>query len=135
MKKKTSNSYWSYHLFISLPNPTKNVRSSLNKDIFEFIWKSRSCKNKRSLVTQVYSSGGWKCSIYIISNCLKVIMDVQVNPKAKALVWLFCHQGSMILLKDYFTLANASFPNVYFRRITHSGKLFEGLKIFRNIKT
>ena len=48
------------HLFISLPTPTKNVISSLTKDIFEFIWKCRSEKIKRSLVTQDYLSGGLK---------------------------------------------------------------------------
>jgi hypothetical protein len=48
------------HLFISLPTPTKEKISSLCKDIFEFIWKSKCDKVKRSIVTQDYQSGGLK---------------------------------------------------------------------------
>ena len=39
------------HLFISLPNPRKEVISLLCRDIFEFIWKSKCDKVKRHIVT------------------------------------------------------------------------------------
>ena len=48
------------HLFISLPNPKKETISYLNKTIFEFLWKSKIDKVKRSVITQDYSSGGLK---------------------------------------------------------------------------
>lgn len=48
------------HLFISLLNPKKETISYLKKTIFEFLWKSKIDKVKRSVITQDYSSGGLK---------------------------------------------------------------------------
>ena len=48
------------HLFISLPNPRKEVISLLCRDIFEFIWKSKCDKVKRQIVTQDFLKGGLK---------------------------------------------------------------------------
>ena len=48
------------HLFISLPSPKNETISYLYKIIFEFLWKSRVDKVKRSVTTQDYLSGGLK---------------------------------------------------------------------------
>ena len=48
------------HLFISLPNPRKEVISLLCRDIFEFIWKSKCDKVKRQIVSQDFLKGGLK---------------------------------------------------------------------------
>lgn len=48
------------HLFISLPAPSIDKISSLNKDIFESVLKSKCDKIKRTIVTQDNLSGGLK---------------------------------------------------------------------------
>jgi exonuclease III len=48
------------HIFISLPTPNTEKISSLCRDIFEFIWKSKCDRVKRSVVTQDHQSGGLK---------------------------------------------------------------------------
>lgn len=48
------------HLFISLPTPKKEIVSFICMAIFEFLWKSKTDKIKRSLITQDYLSGGMK---------------------------------------------------------------------------
>ena len=46
------------HLFISLPNPPKDIIDQLNCLFFEFLWKSPVHKIKKSIVTQEYGKGG-----------------------------------------------------------------------------
>ena len=46
------------HLFISLPNPSKDIIEKLNKILFNFLWKSPVAKVKKSVVTQEYEKGG-----------------------------------------------------------------------------
>lgn len=48
------------HLFILLPTPKKEIVSFICKANFEFLWKSKTDKVKRSLLTQDYLSGGMK---------------------------------------------------------------------------
>lgn len=48
------------HLFISLRTPKNEIVSCLCKSIFEFLWKSKTDKVKRYLITQNYLSGGMK---------------------------------------------------------------------------
>lgn len=48
------------HLFISLPTPKKEIVAFICKAFFEFLWKSKTDKVKRSLITQDYLSGGMK---------------------------------------------------------------------------
>ena len=80
------------HLFISLPTPTKNIISSLNKDIFEFInkKKSRSDKIKRSLVTQYYLSGGLKM-INILDHFITALKSSWIKRLTQKQM-VFCHQ-------------------------------------------
>ena len=77
-------------MFISLPTPTKNVISSLNKDIVEFIWKSRSDKIKRSLARQDYLSGGLNMiNIYHFITALKSSWIKRLTQKQKPWMDLF----------------------------------------------
>lgn len=46
------------HLFISLPNPNKELLSSLTQELFRFLWKAKCDIIKREVVTQKYLNGG-----------------------------------------------------------------------------
>ena len=46
------------HLIISLPNPSVDQISKLNKIFFEFIWKSSTDKIKREVIIQDFEQGG-----------------------------------------------------------------------------
>ena len=46
------------HLIISLPNPSGDQISKLNKMLFEFIWKSSTDKIKREVIIQDFDQGG-----------------------------------------------------------------------------
>ena len=46
------------HLIISLPNPSADKISQLNKMFFEFIWMSSMDKNKREVIIQDFIQGG-----------------------------------------------------------------------------
>ena len=48
------------HLFISIPNPKKEIISLLCKLMFEFLWNSKVDKVRRNVTTQDYFSGGLK---------------------------------------------------------------------------
>ena len=102
MEKKNSNSHWSYHWSKTTYAKTKSlvyfftnfykkkVISSLNKDIFDFISKSRSDKIKRLLVTQDYLSGGLKMiNIDHFITALKSLWIKRLTQKQKPWMNLF----------------------------------------------
>ena len=49
-----------HHLFISIPNPKKEIISLLCKAMFEFLWNSKVDKVRRNVITQDYFSGSQK---------------------------------------------------------------------------
>ena len=46
------------HLFMSLPNPNEESLTSLNQELFRFLWKAKCDKIKRVVVTQKCLHGG-----------------------------------------------------------------------------
>lgn len=60
------------HLFISLSTPNEAFLSSLNRAIFNFLWKSKVDKVKRQIVTQDYTKGGLRMldvyNLFLLSN-------------------------------------------------------------------
>ena len=131
------------HLFISLPTPTKNVISSLNKDIFEFIWKSRSDKIKRLLVTQDYLSGGLKMiNIDHFITALKSSWIKRLTQKQKPWMDLFFAINGNDVVDRLFHFGDCFIPqcllqknNTFWQNVLNSWlEVMKGLKLSRNIK-
>ena len=48
------------HLICTIPNPSQSMINSLEKDFYNFLWKSKRHKIKKNVAIQDYEDGGLK---------------------------------------------------------------------------
>ena len=48
------------HLFLTLPNPSKNMICKLNSILFTYIWNSPTGRIKREIIQKDFKEGGLK---------------------------------------------------------------------------
>ena len=118
--------------------------SSLNKDLVEFIWKFRSDKIKRSLVTQDYLSGGLK--IFIIDHFITALKSSWIKrlTKSKSLGWT-CFLPSMVMMlllcrlfhfdDCFISQCLLQKNNTFWKNVLNSWlDVMKSLKLYRNMK-
>ena len=132
VEKKNSNSYWSNHCskntyykkklitYSFLYKHLKNIISSFNKDLFKFIWKSRSDKINRSRLQDYFSKGGGLKMINIghFIAIFKSSWIKRITLKQKPWMDLFFAVNGNDVVDRLFHFGD-SFP-IQFRSVNHS---------------
>lgn len=113
------------HLFISLPTPKRETILYLYKCIFEFLWKSKVDKVRRSVITQDYFSGGMKMiDINNFITSLRCSWIKRLTKSYKPWIDIFFTINGHDFLQKLFDLETLLYWNAYIKKTMPFGKMF-----------